>query len=94
MSSTLHHSIKIVCVCMKLHNIGVENSVTRVKPHPRDYKMHDRLLVVPQHIVADNAPRDLKSKIKSTLRDRLSEIVKEGGGVRPAPNRSKRARTS
>ena len=94
MSSTLHYSIKVVSVCMKLHDIGVENSVTRVKPHPRNYRMHDRLLVVPQGNFADNAPRDLKSKTKSTLRDRLFEIVKEGGGVRPAANRSKRARTS
>ncbi len=94
MSSTLPHSLKVVSVCMKLHNMGVNGSITRVKPHARDFRMHDRLLVVPQDHVADNAPRDLKSKSRATLRDRLCEIVKEGGGVRPAANRSKRVRTS
>jgi hypothetical protein len=79
MSSTLPYSIKVVSVCVKLYNIWVERSVTRVKPNARDFMMHDRLLVVPQYHVADNAPRDLKSKSKTTLRGRLCETVKGGG---------------
>jgi hypothetical protein len=77
---------------MKLHNLGVDNSVTRVKPHARDFREHDHLLVVPQSSVADNAPRDLKAKVKSSLRDRLCDIVKDGGGFMPVGNRGKRAR--
>ena len=94
MSSTLPHNIKVTQVCMKLHNLGVENSVTRVKPHARDYFGHDSILVVAQSKVVDPQPDHLKSRVKSTLRDRLCEIVKGGGGVRPAANRSKRARLS
>jgi hypothetical protein len=56
---------------MKLHNLGVDSSVTRVKPHARDFMMHDRLLVEQQDNVADPAPRALKAKLKSSLIDRL-----------------------
>ena len=94
MSNTLPHSIMVVQVCIKLHNLGVEHSITRVKPHARDFKGHDNILVVAQSKVADPAPRHLKSKATSTLRDRLCEIVKSGGGVRPATSKSKPAKTS
>jgi hypothetical protein len=83
MSSTLPHNIKVCQVCMKLHNLGVENSVTRVKPHARDFKNHDSILVVAQTKVSDPQPAHLKSRVKSALRDRLCEIVKEGGGSAP-----------
>ncbi len=53
MSSTLPHSIMVVQVCIKLHNLGVENSITRVKPHARDFKGHDRISVVAQSNVLD-----------------------------------------
>jgi hypothetical protein len=79
---------------MKQHNFGVDNSITRVKPHGRDFGDHDRLLVVPQDLVSENSPKDLKAKVKSNLRDRLCDIVKEGGGERPGKNRGKRARLS
>jgi len=46
----------------------------------RDFKEHDRLIVVHRDQVAKNAPRNLKSKNKSILRDRLYKIVKEEGG--------------
>ncbi len=92
MSSTLPHSIMVVQVCIKLHDLGVDNSITRVKPHDMDFKGHDIILVVAQSTVVDPAPRHLKSKAKSTIRDRLCDIVKDGGGVKPAAN--KRARTS
>jgi hypothetical protein len=67
--------------------------ITRVKPYARAFKDRDHLLVVPQSIVVDNAPRDLKAKVKSSLRDCLCDIVKDGGGgVRPVANRGKRVR--
>jgi hypothetical protein len=94
MSSTLPHNIKVTQVCMKLHNLGVENSITRVKPHARDFKNHDTILVVAQSNVSDSQPPHLKSRVKSALRDRLCDVVKDGGGVRPAANRSKRVRVS
>ena len=83
MSSTLAHNIMVASMCMKLHNLGVDNSVTWVKPHVRDFRDHDRLLVVPQSIVVDNAPRDLKAKVKSSLRDFLVILGKTGGESRP-----------
>jgi hypothetical protein len=92
MSSTLPHSIMVVQVCIKLHNLGVDSSITRVKPHDRDFKGHDIILVAAQSNVVGHAPRHLKSKAKSTIRDCLCDIVKEGGGVKPAEN--KRTRTS
>ena len=94
MSSTLPHNIKVCQVCMKLHNLGVDNMVTRVKPHPRDFKDHDSLLVVAQTQVSDPQPDHLKSRVKSALRDSLCDVVKEGDGVRPLANRSKRVRQS
>ena len=93
-SYTLPHSIMDVQVCIKLHNLGVENSITRVKPHARDFKGHDNILVVAQSKVSNPAPRYFNSKVKSTLRDRLCDNVKDGGEVRPVANISKRARTS
>jgi hypothetical protein len=93
MSSTLPHNNKVCQVCMKLHNSGVDNAVTRVKPHPRDFKNHDSILDVAQTKVSDPQPKHLKSRVKSTVRDRVCDIVKEGG-VRPATNRSKRVRLS
>jgi hypothetical protein len=94
MSSSLEHNIKVTQVCMKLHNLGVDNSITRVKPHTRDFKDHDTIMVVTQSKVSDPQPDHLKSRIKSTLRDRICEVVKKAGGVRPAANRSKRVRVS
>ena len=79
MSSTLPHNIKATQVWMKLHILGVDNLVTKVKPHARDFKNHDATLVVAQTKVVDPQPNHLKSRVESTLRDRLSEVVKEGG---------------
>ena len=92
MSSTLPHSIMVMQVCIESHNLGVDNLITRVKPHDMDFKGHDTILVVAQSNVVDPAPRHLKSKAKSTIRGRLCGLVKEGGGVRLLAN--KRARTS
>jgi hypothetical protein len=92
MSSTLPDNIEVCQVCMKLHYLGVDNSVTRVKPHPRDFRNHDTILVATQSKVFDPQPEHLKSKVKSTLRDRLCDVVKEGGGVRPVTTMSKRVR--
>ncbi len=80
MSSNLPHNIKLCQVCMKLHYLGVDKSVTRVKPHPRDFKDHDSILVVAQTKVSDPQPDYLKYRVKSTLRDRLCDVVKEGRG--------------
>jgi hypothetical protein len=79
---------------MKLHNLGVDNFVTRVKPHARDFKNHNSILVVAQTKVFDPQPAHLKSRVKSSLRDRFCEVVKEGGGVRPTTNMGKRTRLS
>ncbi len=94
MSSTLPHNIKVSQVCMKLHNLGVDNSVTRVRPHARDFRLHDTLLVVTQTTISDPQPKHLKSRVKSNLGNRLCDVVKDGGGVRPAFNQSKRVRVS
>ncbi len=83
MSSSLPHNIKVTQVCTKLHNLGVDNSITRVKPHARDFRDHDTILVVTQNKVADPQPDHLKSRVKSTLRDRLCDVVREGGVCGP-----------
>ena len=80
MSSSLPLIIIYVSVCMELHNFGKENYIARVQPIARDFRDHDRLLVVPQDNVVEPQPRHLKSKVKSTLRDHLCECVKEGRG--------------
>ncbi len=63
MSFTLVHNIAVAFVCMKLHSFGIDNYITRVKPHDRDFRNHDRLFVVPQDHVSENPPKDLKAKV-------------------------------
>ena len=66
---------------MNLHNLGVENLVTRVKPHARDFKDHESILVVAQSKVSDpHQHAHLKSRVENTLRNRLCEVVMGGGG--------------
>ncbi len=95
MISTHAHNIMVALLCTKLRNLGVNISVTRVKPHAKEFKDHDRLFVVSYSNFVDNEPRDLKAKVKISLRDCRCDIVKDGeGGVMPVVKLGKRARLS
>jgi len=94
MSSTLPNNINICQVCIKLHNQSVDNSVTRVKPHLRDFKNLDSSLVVAQSKVPEPQPEHLKLRVRSTLRDCLCDVVTREGGVRLATNMNKQVRYS
>jgi hypothetical protein len=87
-SGRLKHTTKVVSVCIKLHNLGVDNGVYRVMPITRDLRVHESLLPVQQDAVSLK-PKHLKSRIKSTLRDTLCGVLKGQGFVRPVVNRKR-----
>ena len=74
MSLTLAHSTMVVNVCMKLHNMGVDDGYHRITALDRDYRMHDDLMPIQQHMVS-RKPKYLKNKVNSTLRDRICNLL-------------------
>ncbi len=85
MGSTLAHNTKVVTVCMKLHNLGVDNGLHRIVPLQRDITSHESLLPVQQDMVSER-PKHLKNKVTSLLRDDLCDILKSQGYARPPAN--------
>ncbi len=45
-SATLRHVTKVVSVCIKLHNLGVDNGVHKVMLMGRDIHLHESLLPI------------------------------------------------
>ena len=76
MSPRLAHSLKVASVCIKLHNLGIDNGDYKILPLLKDRKARDDLLPVQQDKVAVK-PKNLKSKVKSILRDKLGAMLKE-----------------
>ena len=76
MSPRLAHSLKVASVYIKLHNLGIDNGDYKILPLLKDRKARDDLLPVQQDKVAVK-PKNLKSKVKSILRDKLGAMLKE-----------------
>jgi hypothetical protein len=87
-STRLKHTVKVISVCIKLHNLGVDNGVYMVLPMARDLRAHDSMLHVRQDVVSLK-PNHLKNRVKSTLRDEISEVLKAQGFARPVANRKR-----
>jgi len=87
-SSTLKHTSKVVSVCIKLHNLGVDNGVYRVTPIERDLREHETMLPVRQDAVSLKS-KHLKSRVTSTLRDEICAVLKAQGFARLVANRKR-----
>jgi hypothetical protein len=87
-SGKLKHTTKVVSVCIKLHNLGVDNGVYTVIPITRDMRIHESLLPVQQDVVSLK-PKHLKSRVKSSLRDTLCDVLKAQGFAWPVANRKR-----
>ena len=87
-SGTLKHITKVVAVCIKLHNLGIDKGLYRIMPMGRDVRLHESLLPVQQHMVSLK-PKHLKNRVKSTLRDELCDVLKTQGSARPVANRKR-----
>ena len=88
MSSTMAHSTMVVNVCIKLHNLGVDNGHYRIAALDRDFRIHDDLMPIQQHVVSKK-PKYLKNKVDSTLRDGICDVLKAQGHTRPIANRKR-----
>ena len=88
MSSTLAHSTMVVNVCMKLHNLGVDNGHYRIAAMDSDFRMHDDLMPIQQHMVSIK-PKYLKNKVKTILRDRICDVLQSQGHTRPIASRKR-----
>jgi hypothetical protein len=78
----------VVNVCMKLHNLGVDNGHHRIAALDRDFRIHDDLMPIQQHMVS-RKPKYLKNKVISLLRDRLCNVLQAQGHTRPIANRKR-----
>ena len=87
-SARLKHTTKVISVCIKIHNLGVDNGVYRVAPMARDLRAHASMLPVRQDVVSLK-PKHLKSRVKSTLRDEICDVLKAQGFARPVANRKR-----
>ena len=92
LSTSLEHTTTVVSVCMKLHNLTIDDNIQRIKPLARDIKDHDNMKPVKQDMVS-YAPRDYKKRVKSDKRDILTETLATIGLVRPVNHRTKKQRT-
>ena len=78
----------VVNVCMKLHNLGVDNGHYRIIALYRDFRIHDDLMPIQQDQVA-RKPKYLKNRATSTLRDQVCDVLKTQGHTRPHANRKR-----
>ncbi len=87
-SARLKHTTKVISVCIKIHNIGVDNGVYKVAPMARDLRAHASMMHVRQDDVSLK-PKHLKSRVMSTLRDEICDVLKAQGFARPVANRKR-----
>ena len=88
MSSTLAHSTMVVRVCMKQYKFGVDNGHYMIAAPDRDFRIHDGLMPIQQHVVS-RKPKYLKKKVNFTLRDSICDVLKAQGHARPIANRKR-----
>eukprot|EP00951_Prasinocladus_malaysianus_P004824 scaffold34122_cov19-Prasinocladus_malaysianus.AAC.1 len=72
----------IVSVCLKLHNICVQDGIARHDPLSKDVRPWDIFEPIPQDVVS-YVPRDLKKRQKSNLRQKLCDDLAKKGFKRP-----------
>ena len=70
------HSTMVVNVCIKLHNLGVDNGHYRIAALDREFRIHDDLMPIQQHVVSKK-PKYLKNKANSTLRYDICDVLKD-----------------
>jgi hypothetical protein len=78
----------VVSACMKLHNFGVDNGHYMIVALDRDFRIHDDLMPIQQHVVS-RKPKYLTNKVNSTLRDIICDVLIEQGHARPIANKKK-----
>jgi hypothetical protein len=82
---------RVVAVCMKLHNLCIDDATP--VPHARVVDIHKKDIVSPiSNANLPYAPRDYKKRQKSTTRHAVSLDLKRMGLVRPIRVHNKRAR--
>jgi len=78
----------VVKVCIKLHNLGVDNGHHRIVASDRDYNMHDDLIPIQKHMVSHKL-KYLKNKVNTTLRDLVCYVLQSQGHTRHVANRKR-----
>jgi hypothetical protein len=79
---------KVVSECIKLHNLGVDNDVYMAMLITRDLRVRESLLHAQPDVVSLK-PKYLKSRMKSSIRDTLCNVLKAQGFARPIANRKR-----
>ena len=90
MRCKLERVVLVVSVCMKLHNILIDDRMHMNQPMARDVTAKDLFKPIDQDKVS-YMPRDLKKRQKCALRQKICDLLKSEGQVRPVlTNSSKR----
>ena len=81
MGGRLDHSLKVFSVCIKFHNLDVDHGDHRIILLQKG-KMARAILLPVQQDKVSLKPKSLKSKVRSSLRDKLCDTLQEQGYAR------------
>eukprot|EP00873_Tetraselmis_striata_P046488 jgi/Tetstr1/466752/TSEL_011222.t2 len=89
MTGTMEHNTAVVNACIHLHNMGVDDNMPFSAPLSRDIVIGDRLKPLRQDQVTV-APRSMRKHPKTSMRDRLTQHLRDLGRARPTYQRQTR----
>eukprot|EP00873_Tetraselmis_striata_P033163 jgi/Tetstr1/453427/TSEL_040409.t1 len=89
MTGTMEHNTAVVNACIHLHNMGVDDNMPFSAPLSRDIMIGDRLKPLRQDQVTV-APRSMRKHPKTSMRDRLTQHLRDLARARPTYQRQTR----
>eukprot|EP00873_Tetraselmis_striata_P009330 jgi/Tetstr1/429594/TSEL_019493.t1 len=89
MTGATEHNIVVVNACIHLRNMGVDDNMPFSAPLSRDIMIGDRLKPLRQDQVTV-APRSMRKHPKTSMRDRLTQHLRDLGRARPTYQRQTR----